>query len=104
MKYIGKIKIIQDSCGYNHQFGELRYFCKEHVKENELGKPSRWGRLEECKASSGVLKSTNVEPEIWNSEEVWTKGVPLDGGFNRFVSANWGCCPPQKDKWVQFDW
>lgn len=71
---IGKFKTIQNSCGYHHQFGELRYFCKEHVKENELGKPFRWGRLEECKASSGGLKSTNIEPKIWNSEEVRAKG------------------------------
>ena len=105
---IGKFKTIQNSCGYHHQFGELRYFCKEDVDVNlkELGDVgTRHGRLEECKVTSGGLPSTGNEPSIWSSDKVKAKGVPLDkDGFNRFVSANWGCCPPQKDKWVQFDW
>ncbi len=108
VKDIGKFLIKQDSCGYHHQFGELRYFCKEALNGNlaQLGeKGTKHGRLEDCQASSGVLQSTDKEPPIWNSGEVKAKSTPLDkDGFNRFVSANWGCCPPQKDKWVQFDW
>ena len=107
----GFVQIIDDSCGFHDQKGDLQYFCKEDLDvsswhKGNKGNPdnNKWyGTTENCRVTPGLLPSTEVMPDWDNPLKVKAKGILQHSGSARAVAAAWGCCGLQKDKWVFFD-
>jgi uncharacterized protein RhaS with RHS repeats len=104
-----------DTCGFHHQTGELRYFCKKDVEEeigiwhqgNPLPKLKPEANKEygtKCPVTPGSLPSTGEVPDFWRKDlHKAVSDVTERSGTSRFAFLQWNCCGDQKDKWVEFD-
>jgi len=103
---------ILNTCGYQSQTGEVRFYCedKNHPQAGGVGtgnlgthaQPGVWKPTivhgKKCKGRALDAVSTGPEePEFWRSDPV-EAATGLKSDVNRFLTVDWLCCKCAADR------
>ena len=107
---------VLDTCGYNSQTGEVRFYCedKNHSSAGGVGtgnlgtvvNPGLWKPQlvhgKKCRGRALDLVSTGPEePKFWKSAPVEAEAAS-NSSVDRFLTVDWLCCKCAADRVIAF--